>query len=118
MSVETTSSNVRVITHTAQLNNIIDKNVEAALTAIGLFVVAEAKDNCPVDTGNLRGSITFEVSKDEATVTIGSPVEYAGWVENGTSKQKGQPYIKPAINNNIDAIERLAQSYIGVDVHE
>lgn len=49
-------------------------------------VVREAKKLCPVDTGELRGSIRAEVNKDASAVTgtVGSSKEYAVYVEMGT----------------------------------
>lgn len=58
------------------------KNVEKFLRRAGAMVEADAKRNCPVDTGNLRGSITHEVDGD--TCAIGTNVEYAPYVHQGT----------------------------------
>lgn len=51
-----------------------------------LVVEREAKKDCPVDQGPLRASITSEteVSTDEITGWIGSNLEYAPYVHNGT----------------------------------
>jgi len=48
-----------------------------ALELVGAFIEGEAVLHCPVDTGNLRSSITHRVNTGERSVTIGSPVEYA-----------------------------------------
>lgn len=55
------------------------KQVEDGLTAIGLTAEGYAKDNCPVDTGRLRNSISYAVEPNE--VQIGTNVEYAPVVE-------------------------------------
>lgn len=57
----------------------LDARVEAGLTAIGMAGEGHAKDNCPVDTGRLRNSISFSVQNDG--VYIGTNVEYAQHVE-------------------------------------
>lgn len=51
-----------------------------------LVVEREAKKNCPVDQGLLRASITSEteVSTNEITGRIGSNLERAPYVHNGT----------------------------------
>lgn len=51
-----------------------------------LVIEAQAKQDCPVDMGILRASITSEVelSTDEITGRIGSNEEYAPYVHNGT----------------------------------
>lgn len=51
-----------------------------------LIIERDAKDNCPVDQGMLRASITHEVDFDTEKITgyIGSNLEYAPYVHNGT----------------------------------
>lgn len=71
--------------------------------AFGLMSIAEkcvgyAKTSCPVDTGRLRNSITYMIASDKAYV--GTNVEYAAYVELGTSRQKAQPYLVPAAKNH------------------
>lgn len=76
-----------------------------ALTSGSLFVEARASENAPVDTGRLRGSITNVVYEDYAL--IGTNVEYAPYVELGTSRQSAQPYLRPAIDNNRNQIKNI-----------
>ncbi len=59
-----------------------------------------------VDTGNLRSSLNFSVSEDEAEV--GTPVEYAPYVEYGTSRMAARPYLRPALDENIGKLVKLA----------
>ena len=58
---------------------IAEKNaaVLRALEIIGQVVENSAAGYAPVDTGNLRNSITHEVDDGEHCVYIGSNVEYA-----------------------------------------
>lgn len=58
----------------------LPEQIEQALTAIGLTAENYAKQECPVDTGRLRNSITYAVRADEKAVYIGSNVEYAAFV--------------------------------------
>lgn len=62
-------------------------------------VESAAIRGCPVDTGRLRSSITHEVGRDgEGLVgTVGSNVEYAPYVEFGTSHNQAQPFLRPAL---------------------
>ena len=77
------------------------------LEEASIIVQADAKRNAPVDTGNLRGSITREVKSDSAIV--GTNVGYAEHVEYGTRHMKAQPYLRPAIDTNRKGlITRLA----------
>lgn len=48
-----------------------------ALEKCGLTAEGYAKLLCPVDTGNLRNSITYQVDEGEPAAIIGSAVEYA-----------------------------------------
>ena len=105
------------------------KEVSAALKAAllrglekcGLTAEGYAKKLCPVDTGNLRNSITHQVDPSESAAYVGTNVEYAAYVELGTGKyypggrptpwtyqdakgewhwtagSRAQPYIKPAV---------------------
>ena len=62
----------------SNLNNVLSAlNTAKRQTteAIGLYVEGEAKGRCPVDTGNLRASITHV--SDEEKAVIGTNVEYA-----------------------------------------
>jgi len=53
----------------------LDNATELILTKIGMKAERYAKKLCPVDTGLLRNSITFDVMEDE--LEVGSNVEYA-----------------------------------------
>lgn len=58
-----------------------------------------AKRLCPVDTGRLRSSITHSLAQDGKGLLalIGTNVEYAIFVELGTSRAAAQPYLRPAL---------------------
>ncbi len=79
--------------------------INKALTASALVVEGQAKALCPVDTGNLRNSITHEVEGKEARV--GTNVEYAPFVELGTSKMAAQPFLNPALEQNKGNIQKI-----------
>ena len=67
---------------TAQMVLDMEKKVEKAC----LLVETQAKQDCPVDQGFLRASITSETELIEDAITgrIGSNLEYAPYVHNGT----------------------------------
>lgn len=81
-----------------------------------------------VDTGRLRNSITWAVGgesahaagysgtapkKDEPCVYIGSNVEYAEWIENGTSRMKPRPFLRPAVEDFADEYKEIAERNFG-----
>ncbi len=82
---------------------------QEALNTGAVLVHGEAIVRCPVGRiagGNLRSSLNFSVEGDEAT--IGTPVEYAPYVEYGTSRMAAQPYLRPALDENIGKLVKLA----------
>ena len=48
-----------------------------ALERIGLQAEGYAIDLVPVDTGNLKNSLTHSVDEDELSVTIGTPNDFS-----------------------------------------
>ena len=56
-------------------------------------------------TGRLRNGITHETDAD--TVYVGDNVDYAIYVELGTSKMKERPFIRPAIENHLEEYEKM-----------
>lgn len=74
----------------------IQRAIDRALEEIGLAAEGYAKRACPVDTGNLRNSITHAVESGEDAVYVGTNVEYAPYVEMGTRRTAAQPFLRPA----------------------
>lgn len=95
--------------NTAEFMERIENGVEAAMKELGESVAERAKEYCPVDTGRLQESIT--ATADGTTVTVGSDVEYAAYVELGTYKMSAQPYLRPALEEcGGEAIEILKRN--------
>ena len=68
---------------TKKLDNFANgKAIEEAVTKSCLLVEKESKNNCPVQTGALRRSITTDVNGMKGEVY--SPLDYAIWVHQGT----------------------------------
>lgn len=91
-----------------ELRDVLPKILESW----GIVAEGYAKLNCPVDTGRLRNSITHERDDEEGQVQIGTNVEYAPYVEYGTSRMKAQPYLEPAILDNISEYQDIADEYL------
>lgn len=91
----------------------IDSAIGAALEEIGLLAENYAAKKCPVDTGNLRGSITYEVDAGDNAVYIGTNVEYAPYVELGTSRQKAQPFLRPAASEHGAQYRKVLEKALG-----
>lgn len=104
-----------------------------ALEKCGLTAEGYAKLLCPVDTGNLRNSITHQLQPSEPAVQIGTNSEYAAYVELGTGKyypggrqtpwvyqdakgnwhltygQRAQPYLKPAVADHVQQYREIIE---------
>lgn len=52
----------------------------------------------PVDTGNMKRSITSELTDGGLTGTTQPHTDYAGYVEYGTRFQAAQPFVKPTFD--------------------
>lgn len=98
--------------------------VERGLEKCGLVAEGYAKKLAPVDTGNLRNSVSHKVDPEEPAVYIGTNSSYAAYQEFGTGiyteggrdtpwvyqDEKGnwhwtrgnpaKPYLKPAVANH------------------
>jgi len=90
--------------------NVLDA-LEKATKQTSLAAQADARDNAPVDTGNLKQSISteHERSAEAATSTVYTNVEYGLYQEMGTVKMAAHPYMMPALNANKSTFEQLAR---------
>ena len=124
------------VTLTSNLDFVIkelNNQVKVAAEIIGGMAESYAKKLCPVDTGNLRNSITHTTEDNGATIVIGTAVTYAPYVELGTgvhaeegkgrktpwsykdadgkwhttSGMKPQPFLRPAFENHKDEYKRV-----------
>lgn len=77
----------------------MEVNGEKGLARVGLRVQNAARQLCPVDTGRLRSSIVSQPGRDARGpyVDVGTNVEYAPFVEFGTSRAPAQPFLRPAL---------------------
>lgn len=82
--------------NTEEVSRGIVRAIDRALEEIGLAAEGYAKRACPVDTGNLRNSITHVVDSAEDSAYVGTNVEYAPYVEMGTRRAAAQPFLRPA----------------------
>lgn len=103
------------VTLTSNKDEILEalgEQLGQAMIAIGMTAESNAKQEITkavydtpesksgyVRTGRLRNSISYGVDTDEPAVYIGSNVEYAPYVELGTSKMRARPFLKPAVVN-------------------
>lgn len=94
--------------NTDEFRDGLDAALTRALEKVGLVAEGYAKRLCPVDTGRLRNSITHAMEGSEAVV-IGTNVEYGPYVELGTSRQKAQPFLRPAAQDHVGEYRRIIE---------
>lgn len=95
----------------------VGAKVSAALRKTAADIEAEAKALAPVDTGNLRNSISSTVSGDGRhggmSAEIGPTAEYGIYQEYGTSTQPGTPFMGPAFDRRVpgytEALARIIE---------
>lgn len=108
-----------------------DEAIYNALEIIGNVAADYAAGLAPVDTGNLKNSITSEVAMDENAVYVGTNVEYAASVEFGHHQQVGRyvpqigkrlvrefvpakPFLAPAIENHLDEYKAIFEEELNI----
>ena len=77
-------------------------------------IVRKAKTRVPVKTGDLKRSIGVDGNKQN--IIIKADMQYAGYVEFGTQRQKAKPYFYNSIREeiktiNIDINRKLKKLY-------
>ena len=119
------------------IKKLLPRALMQGLTKACLMIENSAKQNCPVDDGTLRASITHEVKSDNGI--IGTVVEYAPYTHEGTGiyavggrgrqtpwsyraadgswyttrGQKPQPFLKDAAEENKQKILECFQDLLG-----
>lgn len=99
--------------HFIDVQKAFPEAVDRILEAIGIQATSYAKteltnDPVRVDTGRLRNSITNTVQDNAAY--IGTNVEYAIYVHEGTRKMTANRFLKNAIVKNKDTFKAIAES--------
>jgi hypothetical protein len=72
--------NVEITDNSKEVSGAIHAALLRGLEKIGLVAEGYAKKLCPVDTGNLRNSITHVVDEGGDAVYIGTNSEYGAYV--------------------------------------
>ena len=120
--------------HSDEVLEALESACQRALEKCGLVAEGYAKKLCPVDTSNLRKSITHTVSDGEKAAYIGTNSEYAVYVECGTGVyyhggrqtpfvyqdakgdrhlthgQRAKPFIKPAVAEHGEQYKRIIKA--------
>ena len=98
--------------NTDEIKTYAREAVIRALTAVSIQASNYATLLCPVDTGRLRASISNWTDDAELAAYIGTNVEYAAYVEYGTTRTAAQPFIKPAANDHQPEYAAIFEEYL------
>ena len=64
------------------------------------------------DTGELMRDVSYEVERSgKDTVDVGNSLEYGIFIHEGTSRLESRPYIRDALNNGADALEKVTAGF-------
>lgn len=125
----------KLIDRSDEVKEAFDAALRKGLETCGLVAEGYAKKLCPVDTGNLRNSISHTVDEQEPAAIIGTNSEYAPYVELGTGiyaeggggrptpwvyqdasgnwhwtrGNRAQPYLKPAVADHADKYRAIIE---------
>jgi HK97 gp10 family phage protein len=96
-------STVQVRIDSPELSQLLSSTsgpVAQDLTRRLIRVQNKARSLAPVDTGNLRGSITWEIRKrgNQLYGIVGTNVPYAIYMEKGTRYIAPRPFLAPALS--------------------
>ena len=101
---------VTIQDNSAEVSTEIKSALLRGLETCGLVAEGYAKKLAPVDTGNLRNSITHEVDDGEPAAYVGTNVEYAPYQELGTIHMKAQPFLKPAVADHANEFRKIFEN--------
>ena len=96
---------IQIDDHSKEFLEALDRGCLDAFEEIGQIAEGYAKADCPVDTGRLRNSITYEA--EDRKVSVGTNVEYAPYVELGMQGRTPQPFIRPSIEEHINQYQDI-----------
>jgi len=74
-------------------------------------IKSTAQQLAPVDTGNLKGSITMTgpLAGQASVAEVGPTANYGIFLEQGTSRMAAQPFMGPAADRHAPAFEAAMQ---------
>ena len=122
---------IEIHDNSKEVSAAIKEALLRGLEKCGLVAEGYAKKLCPVDTGNLRNSITHQVDSEGHSIYVGTNSDYGAYVELGTGKyypggrptpwvyqdakgnwhrtsgSKAQPFLKPAAAEHADQYREI-----------
>ena len=118
--------NVTFNDNSGRLLSQMQGNARRALTAMGTKAVGltvqkmQSGYGRPIRrTGDLMRDVSYEVGNSGAgTVDVGNSLEYGVFVHEGTSRLESRPYIRDALTNGAEELQRVASAYLKMGMSE
>ena len=104
------SADIKIPDNTQKTSEEFKRALLRGMWSVGETAERYAKLDCPVDTGRLRNSITHVEDENEQAVYIGTNVEYAPFIELGTSRMRARPFLEPAATQHGDEYKKILES--------
>lgn len=108
---------IKITDNTEMFKQEILNRLNQGMQAVAYEVENNAKNLCPVDTGNLRNSIATEIEDegDSKVLYVGSNVEYAKYVEFDDSKSHptGQAhFLRDSLSTHLNEYKDKLESFV------
>lgn len=134
--------NMKITNNTDAVGRELIQKLELGLMEVGLTMQSHAQENITmmgaVDTGLLRNSIAFALGgqnpqpssysadngdgsgaysgavakKGDASVTVGTNVEYGKYIELGARNMGARPFLRNAMANYIDEYKEILERHL------
>lgn len=77
----------------------------------GKIILEDAQNKCPVDTGTLRDSLKIaenisKPTKADVKLDYDRKIKYGAFVELGAKGRPGNPFMRKAVDDNIERINK------------
>lgn len=93
----------KVIVKLSGYSNRVQKSIVTEMSIAAMNIESKAKVRVPIDTGRLRSSILK--GKTNKGFKVGTNVEYAPFVEHGTSRVSARPYLFNSFNESVKRMQ-------------
>jgi len=94
------------------MDQVASNILMAAAKEGGAIALSKAKQDCPVDTGALRDSLKMtenikKPKKADVKIDYDKSLKYGTHVELGARGRAANPFMREAVDNNIDKINEV-----------
>ena len=73
----------------------------------GTHIASAPGESPAIDSSNLIGSIQIVIENNGLMARVGTPVEYAAWLEDGTSRMEARPVWEVERIESLPTLEKM-----------